>query len=240
MERLQKVIAHAGIASRRKAEEYIINGRVKVNGTVIKELGTKIDKKDIVEVDNIPIYQEELVYYLFYKPKGVISAVSDDKNRKVVTDYFINETKRIYPVGRLDYDTSGLLLMTNDGGFSQQLTHPSHEVDKVYVAKVKGLVKKQDLLPFKNGIKIDGYQTAPSVAQIISVDLKTNTSIVELTIHEGRNHQVKKMLQSIGCPVQKLKRERYGTLTLKGLRPGEYRQLTKKEISLLYVCSSTK
>lgn len=240
MERLQKVIAHAGIASRRKAEEYIINGRVKVNGTVIKELGTKIDKKDIVEVDNIPIYQEELVYYLFYKPKGVISAVSDDKNRKVVTDYFINETKRIYPVGRLDYDTSGLLLMTNDGGFSQQLTHPSHEVDKVYVAKVKGLVKKQDLLPFKKGIKIDGYQTAPSVAQIISVDLKTNTSIVELTIHEGRNHQVKKMLQSIGCPVQKLKRERYGTLTLKGLRPGEYRQLTKKEISLLYVCSSTK
>lgn len=240
MERLQKVIAHAGIASRRKAEEYILNGRVKVNGTIIKELGTKIDKKDVVEVDDIPIYQEELVYYLFYKPKGVISAVSDDKNRKVVTDYFAHETKRIYPVGRLDYDTSGLLLMTNDGAFSQQLTHPSHEVDKVYVAKVKGLIKKQDLFSLKKGIKIDGYQTAPADAQIISVDLKTNASIVELTIHEGRNHQVKKMFQTIGYPVQKLKRERYGTLTLKGLRPGEYRPLTKKEISTLYVCSKTK
>lgn len=233
MERLQKVIAHAGIASRRKAEEYIVNGRVKVNGKIIRELGTQVGKNDKVEVDDVPIYKEEYGYYLFYKPKGVISAVSDDKGRKVVTDFFAHIKERIYPVGRLDYDTSGLLLLTNDGEFSQRLTHPSHEIDKVYVAKVKGLAKKHDLLPLTKGMKIEGYKTAPAAFEIISVDLKTNTSIVELTIHEGRNHQVKKMLQAVGYPVQKLKREKYGDLTLKGLRPGEYRNLNKKEISVL-------
>ncbi|MBP2099667.1 pseudouridine synthase [Enterococcus rivorum] len=233
MERLQKVIAHAGITSRRKAEEYIINGRVKVNGKIVRELGTQVGKQDKVEVDDVPIYQEEYGYYLFYKPKGVISAVSDDKGRKVVTDYFTHVKERIYPVGRLDYDTSGLLLLTNDGDFSQKLTHPSHEVDKIYVAKVKGLAKKHDLAPLTRGVKIDGYKTAPADVQIISVDLKTETSIIQLTIHEGRNHQVKKMLQSVGYLVQKLKREKYGDLTLQGLRPGEYRSLNKKEISSL-------
>ncbi|OTN90480.1 16S rRNA pseudouridine synthase A [Enterococcus sp. 7E2_DIV0204] len=233
MERLQKAIAHAGIASRRKAEEYIVNGRVKVNGKIIRELGTQVGKNDKVEVDDVPIYKEEYGYYLFYKPKGVISAVSDDKGRKVVTDFFSHIKERIYPVGRLDYDTSGLLLLTNDGEFSQKLTHPSHEIDKVYVAKVKGLAKKHDLLPLTRGMKIEGYKTAPAAFEIISVDLKTNTSIVELTIHEGRNHQVKNMLQAVGYPVQKLKREKYGDLTLKGLRPGEYRNLNKKEISVL-------
>ena len=233
MERLQKVIAHAGIASRRKAEEYIVNGRVKVNGKIVRELGTQVGKSDKVEVDDVPIYKEEYGYYLFYKPKGVISAVSDDKGRKVVTDFFSHIKERIYPVGRLDYDTSGLLLLTNDGEFSQKLTHPSHEIDKVYVAKVKGLAKKHDLLPLTKGMRIEGYKTAPAAFEIISVDLKTNTSIVELTIHEGRNHQVKKMLQAVGYPVQKLKREKYGDLTLKGLRPGEYRNLNKKEISVL-------
>lgn len=233
MERLQKAIAHAGITSRRKAEEYILNGRVKVNGQIIKTLGTQVGKNDQIEVDDIPIYQEEYGYYLFYKPKGVISAVSDDKGRKVVTDYFSHIKERIYPVGRLDYDTSGLLLLTNDGAFSQTVTHPSHEIDKVYVAKVKGLAKKHDLLPLTRGVKIDGVKTAPATFQILSVDLKTGTSIIELTIHEGRNHQVKKMLQAVGYPVQKLKRERYGELTLKGLRPGEYRSLNKKEISSL-------
>ena len=139
MERLQKAIAHAGVTSRRKAEELIVKGRVKVNGQVVKELGTQVSKQDTVEVDGVPIYQEEYGYYLFYKPRGVISAVSDDKGRKVVTDYFTDVTERIYPVGRLDYDTSGLLLLTNDGSFSQKLTHPKHEVDKVYVAKIKGV-----------------------------------------------------------------------------------------------------
>ncbi|MGL9998864.1 pseudouridine synthase [Enterococcus sp. DIV1444a] len=233
MERLQKAIAHAGVTSRRKAEELIVKGRVKVNGQVVKELGTQVSKQDTVEVDGVPIYQEEYGYYLFYKPRGVISAVSDDKGRKVVTDYFTDVTERIYPVGRLDYDTSGLLLLTNDGSFSQKLTHPKHEVDKVYVAKIKGVPTKRDLLPLAKGIRIDGKRTAPANFQILSADIKTGSSVVELTIHEGRNHQVKKMFQAVGFPVQKLKRERYGELTLHGLRPGQYRDLTKKEISQL-------
>ncbi|MBM7709354.1 pseudouridine synthase [Enterococcus lemanii] len=233
MERLQKVIAHAGIASRRKAEEYILAGRVKVNGQVIQQLGTQVSEKDQIEVDNVPIYQEEPVYYLFYKPRGVISAVSDDKNRKVVIDYFPNVTKRIYPVGRLDYDTSGLLLLTNDGNFSQKLTHPKYEVDKVYVAKVKGKAENKQLLPLTRGIRHEGVKMAPAKFNILSNDAKSQTSIVELTIHEGKNHQVKNMLQAVGLPVQKLKREKYGHLTLAGLRPGEYRELNKKEVSQL-------
>ncbi|OTO77503.1 MULTISPECIES: pseudouridine synthase [unclassified Enterococcus] len=233
MERLQKIIAHAGIASRRKAEEYITSGRVKVNGDTVKELGTKVGKKEIVEVDGVPIYQEEPVYYLFYKPRGVISAVSDDKNRKVVTDYFAAVPERIYPVGRLDYDTSGILLLTNDGDFSQRLAHPKHQIDKVYVAKVKGYAEKRSLLPLTKGIRIEGKKTAPARFEILSTDKKAETSIVELTIHEGRNHQVKNMLAAVGLPVQKLKRERYGDLTLQGLRPGEYRRLNTKEINTL-------
>ncbi|MFC4771324.1 pseudouridine synthase [Enterococcus hermanniensis] len=233
MERLQKIIAHAGIASRRKAEDYITSGRVSVNGEVIRELGTKVGKKDIVEVDGVPIYQEEPVYYLFYKPRGVISAVSDDKKRKVVTDYFAAVPERIYPVGRLDYDTSGILLLTNDGDFSQRLAHPKHEIDKVYVAKVKGYAEKQTLMPLTRGVRIEGKKTAPARFDILSTDKVAGTSIVELTIHEGRNHQVKNMLAAVGLPVQKLKRERYGDLTLQGLRPGEYRRLNNKEINSL-------
>ncbi|MEG1503989.1 pseudouridine synthase [Enterococcus sp. 22-H-5-01] len=233
MERLQKIIAHAGIASRRKAEDYITSGRVSVNGEVIRELGTKVGKKDIVEVDGVPIYQEEPVYYLFYKPRGVISAVSDDKKRKVVTDYFAAVPERIYPVGRLDYDTSGILLLTNDGDFSQRLAHPKHEIDKVYVAKVKGYAEKRVLMPLTRGVRIEGKKTAPARFEILSTDKVAGTSIVELTIHEGRNHQVKNMLAAVGLPVQKLKRERYGDLTLQGLRPGEYRRLNNKEINSL-------
>lgn len=237
MERLQKVIAHAGIASRRKAEELILAGRVKVNGDLVKELGAKVSAKDKVEVDNVPIYQEEPVYFLFYKPRGVISAVSDDKGRKVVVDYFAHIPERIYPVGRLDYDTSGLLLLTNDGDFSQRLTHPKHEVDKVYVAKVKGVADQKNLYPLTKGMKIEGKKLAPAHYEIISTDIKAQTSIVALTIHEGRNHQVKNMFQAVGLPVQKLKREKYGELTLAGLRPGEYRHLHKKEVQALLMQS---
>ena len=233
MERLQKVIAHAGITSRRKAEEFILAGRVKVNGQVVRELGIKVGKHDTVDVDEVPIYQEEYCYYLLYKPKGVFSAVADVKGRKVVTDLLPMVKERIYPVGRLDYDTSGILLLTNDGDFAQRLTHPKHEVDKVYVAKVKGIATKSMLAPLTKGIKIEGRKTSPAKFQILSVDPKTNHSIVELTIHEGRNHQVKNMLQAVGLPVQKLKREKYGDLTLQGLRPGDYRELNKKEVSSL-------
>ena len=233
MERLQKVIAHAGITSRRKAEKLIVAGRVSVNGQIVKELGVQVSAKDRVEVDGVPIEQESPVYYMLYKPRGVISAVTDDKKRKVVLDFFTEVPERLYPIGRLDYDTSGLLLLTNDGDLSQKLMHPKHEVDKVYVAKVKGIADKKQLLPLSRGIRIEGKKTAPARFEILSTDAATQTSIVQLTIHEGRNHQVKNMLKAVGLPVQKLKREMYGSLTLAGLRPGEYRELTKKEVNEL-------
>ena len=233
MERLQKVIAHAGITSRRKAEELIVAGRVSVNGQIVKELGVQVSAKDRVEVDGVPIEQESPVYYMLYKPRGVISAVTDDKKRKVILDFFTEVPERLYPIGRLDYDTSGLLLLTNDGDLSQKLMHPKHEVDKVYVAKVKGIADKKQLLPLSRGIRIEGKKTAPASFEILSTDAATQTSIVQLTIHEGRNHQVKNMLKAVGLPVQKLKREMYGSLTLAGLRPGEYRELTKKEVNEL-------
>ncbi len=233
MERLQKVIANAGITSRRKAEELILKGVVKVNGKVVKELGTKVSANDKVEVNEVPIYKEEPVYFAFYKPRGVISAVTDDKKRPVVLDYFEGVPERIYPVGRLDYDTSGLLLLTNDGEFSQTLTHPSFEIEKTYVAKVKGIPTPQNLKPLEKGVKIENYKTAPAKVNILSTDLKRDNAIVEITIHEGRNHQVKKMLEAVGYPVSKLKRETYGNLHLGNLKPGEYRELYKKEVSSL-------
>ena len=240
MERLQKVMAHCGVASRRKCEEFIQQGRVTVNGKKVTELGVKVSQSDQVEVDGVPIYQEQPVYYLFYKPKNVISAVSDDKDRPVVTDYFAGVPERIFPVGRLDYDTSGILLMTNDGEFANLLTHPKHEVDKVYVAKVKGIATKEILKPLRNGVKIEGRKTSPARFKILSVDQRKGTSVVELIIHEGRNHQVKNMLAAVGLPVMKLKREKIGNLDLIGMQPGNYRELTKKEVSQLYVLANNE
>ncbi|MDR0846382.1 MAG: rRNA pseudouridine synthase [Lactobacillales bacterium] len=233
MERLQKVIANAGVTSRRKAEELIKEGVVKVNGVVVTELGTKVSGSDKVEVRGVALDKEEPVYFLFFKPKGVISSVSDEKGRAVVTDYFKGEPERIYPVGRLDWDTSGLLLMTNDGDFANAMMHPKHEIDKVYTAKVKGLADKINLRPLTLGVKIDGRITAPARYNIISVNPENDSSIVELRIHEGRNHQVKKMFEAVGLPVKTLKRDKFGDLDLTGLRIGEYRKLSKKEVSRL-------
>lgn len=230
MERLQKVIAHAGLASRRKAEELIKEGKVKVNGQVVKELGIKVGPNDKVEVNEVPLQKEAPVYFLFYKPRGVISAVSDDKSRKVVTDYFPHIKERIYPIGRLDYDTSGLLLLTNDGEFANALMHPKHEVDKVYVAKLKGIPLREDLKKLEKGIKLEDGKTAPAQIKVISIDKRKQTSIVEITIHEGRNRQVRRMFDAIGYPVLKLKRERYGYLNLQGLSAGDARELTPHEV----------
>ncbi|RID89276.1 rRNA pseudouridine synthase [Peribacillus asahii] len=230
MERLQKVIAHAGLASRRKAEELIKEGRVKVNGTVVKELGVKVGPNDRIEVNEVPLQKEAPVYFLFYKPRGVISAVADDKNRKVVTDYFPHVEERIYPVGRLDYDTSGLLLLTNDGEFANVLMHPKHEVDKVYVAKVKGIPLRENLRKLERGVMLEDGKTAPAKTKVLSVDKRKQTAIVEITIHEGRNRQVRRMFDAIGHPVLKLKRERYGFLTLHGLSAGDARELTPHEV----------
>ena len=237
MERLQKVIANAGYCSRRKAENLILNKKVMVNGNMITELGYKVSPSDIVTVEGKTLLQEKKEYVLLYKPRGVVTTTKDEHNRKTVLDLIETET-RLYPVGRLDYDTSGLLLLTNDGELANLLMHPKTEIDKVYVAKVKGLVNKQEILKLRSGINIGEFRTSRSGARIISYDKKTDTSIIELTIHEGKNHQVKKMLAAIGHDVIKLKRERLSFLTLKGLKSGEYRFLTVKEVKKLY--SETK
>ncbi|MDQ6599511.1 rRNA pseudouridine synthase [Bacillus salipaludis] len=233
MERLQKVMAAAGIASRRKSEELIKEGKVKVNGKIVTELGLKVSANDKVEVNEIPIEREEPVYFLLYKPRGVISSVSDDKGRKVVTDFFSEFKERIYPVGRLDYDTSGLLLMTNDGEFANLLMHPRNEIEKVYVAKVKGIPQKESLRKLEKGIRLEDGKTAPAKVKMLSLDKKKQTAIVEIIIHEGRNRQVKRMFEAIGHEVIKLKRERYGFLTLNGLSAGDARELTPHEVKQL-------
>lgn len=233
-ERLQKLIANAGVTSRRKAEDLITQGRVRVNGRLITELGQKFTNQDDIEVDGVPIDRDPKVYILFYKPRGVISAVSDDKNRKVVTDFFTDIIDaRIYPVGRLDYDTSGLLLLTNDGDLTNHLTHPRNQIEKVYVAKLSGIVQSKDLEALRHGIKLQNRITAPAKTQILSVDRRRQISIVRLTIHEGMNHQVKEMFNKVGYPVVKLKRERVGFLTLQGLNSGDWRFLQHEEVSAL-------
>ena len=233
MERLQKVIAHAGIASRRKAEQLIVEGKVKVNGKVVTELGVKVSPQDRIEVDGIPLEREEPVYYLLYKPRGVISSVKDEKGRKVVTDFFKHVNKRIYPIGRLDYDTSGLLLLTNDGDFANLLMHPRYEIEKVYIAKVKGIPAREKVKRLEKGVALEDGVTAPAKAKVLSIDKRKQTAIVELRIHEGRNRQVRRMFEAIGHPVLKLKRERYAFLDLKGLNPGDYRELSPHEVKQL-------
>lgn len=229
-ERLQKVMANAGVASRRASEKLILAGKVMVNGQVVTELGTKVTGADVILVNGQAIDQEKKAYYLFYKPRGVISAVSDDKGRKVVTDYFEEIPERLYPVGRLDYDTSGLLLMTNDGQLANALMHPRFKVDKVYVAKVKGLVQTEDLKRLRQGLVVDGKKTAKAKAKLLKQDKAKEISLVQLTIHEGRYHQVKKMFEALGYRVSKLKRERYAFLDLSGLTSGDYRKLTAAEV----------
>lgn len=233
MERLQKVMAHAGVDSRRKCEQLIIDGRVKVNGIVVRELGIKVGAQDVIEVDNVPIYKEEPRYILFNKPRSVISAVSDDKNRPVVIDYINGITERIYPIGRLDYDTTGLLLLTNDGDFANILMHPRYQVEKVYVAKVSGIPRDNDLHKLARGVILDGKKTAKAKAKLLSAQTVNKTAIVELTIHEGWNHQVKRMFETIGFPVQKLKRERFAFLDLKNVGIGEWRELNAFEVDKL-------
>ena len=232
-ERLQKVMAQAGVASRRHAEELIATGHVTVNDQVVTEMGVKVSSKDEVAVDGVPIGREGKRYFLFYKPRGVITAVTDNKKRKVVTDYFTEFPERLYPVGRLDYDTSGLLIMTNDGDLANMLTHPKFEIDKHYVAKVQGVPNRPALQPLRDGVEIDHKKVAPAKFNILSTDRKKQTAIVELTIHQGMNHQVKKMFKAVGFPVIKLAREGFGNLDLTGLQPGEYRDLKPHELQEL-------
>lgn len=238
MERLQKVIANSGICSRRKAETLILEGRVRVNGTLVTKLGTTVREKDNIEVDGVKIENQDKVYYLLNKPRGVVTTTSDDKNRKTVVN-LIDTKKRIYPVGRLDYDTTGALILTNDGEFSNLMMHPKNEIDKVYVAKLEGIIKGEDIKKLKEGIKIDNeVLVKASRVKLRKTDLKNQTSFVEITIHEGKNHQVKKMFEQVGYRVDKLKRERIAFLDVNSLTSGEYRELNKKEIHQLYALAN--
>ena len=233
MERIQKIIANSGYCSRRKAEELIKAGKVKLNGEVIRELGTKANYSDQIMVDNHLISEENKVDYLLNKPRSIITSVSDDKKRKTVVDLIYTD-KRIYPVGRLDYDTTGILILTNDGELANLIMHPKNKIDKVYIAKVKGLVTKEIAMKLSNGVFVDGKKTSKAHVKVKKYDKKSQTSVVELTIHEGRNHQVKKMFEAVGFEVLKLKRERISFLDVSNLKSGEYRKLSIKEVKKLY------
>ena len=234
MDRLQKVIANSGYCSRRKAEELIQEGKVLVNGKVVVELGTKVGKNDTIQVEGITIDKnQEYVYYLLYKPRGVVTTVSDDVGRKTVVD-LIDTNVIIYPVCRLDYYTTLVLILNNDFEFANGLMHPSSKIDKVYIAKVNGILTGYDVKRLREGVMVDGKKTSKCHVKVKSIDKNKETCIVELVIHEGRNHQVKKMIEAVGKSVIKLKRERYGIFDLRGLKASEYRKITNKEVGIMY------
>jgi pseudouridine synthase len=231
-ERLQKYIARAGVCSRRAAEQLIASGRVTVNGQVVSQLGTKVMDTDNVCVDQKlvkPVAQ--LIYVMLYKPEGYVTTSHDQFDRPVAVDLVRQYNARIYPIGRLDYDTSGLLLLTNDGDLTQKLTHPSHEVEKVYIAQVRGVPTAEELNRFREGLHIEDYVTAPAHIHIIKQN--AGGSSLKISIHEGRNRQVRKMCEAIGHPVNLLKRVATGKLYLGELKRGQSRLLTPDEIAYL-------
>lgn len=232
--RINKYIASGGICSRRKAEEYIKQGVVKVNGKTVTELSYDVDEyNDTVTLDGnkiVPV--KKSVYIMFHKPKGCVCTLKDDKGRKTVMDYLsdFSET-RLFPVGRLDYDTEGLLLLTNDGDVANRLTHPSTEIPKTYIAKVKGLLSESDLAALRNGVTLDGVKLRRCKVRFL--DLKDDIVRYEVTIYEGKNRQIHRMFEYVGKEVEFLKRIKIGEIRLGGLGRGAYRYLTDKEIAFL-------
>lgn len=233
--RINKYIATCGIASRRKAEEIILARRVKVNGTIVDQLSLNIDENvDIVEVDGKRIgLTEKFIYIILNKPEGYITTVKDQFDRPSVLDLVADIEERVYPIGRLDYETSGLLILTNDGDLTYKLTHPKHEIDKTYVARVKGIPSVNEMKRFESGLEIEDYITAPAKIRLLESNSEKNFSKCEIKIHEGRNRQVRKMCRAINHPVLNLKRVSVGKINLKGVKIGEYRYLTKEEIEYL-------
>lgn len=235
MERLQKYLSECGVASRRKSEELILQGKVKVNGKVVTELGIKVSDNDDIQVNGVFVKKEEKEYYIMNKPEKVICSVSDDKGRVTVVD-LIDTKEKIFPVGRLDYDTTGLLLLTNDGAITNKLTHPSGSIEKTYYVKADGIVNIDDIKQLEKGIMLDGVLTKRAKAKLKKIDKRNRKSYVEITITEGRNHQVKNMFAAINHKVLKLKRIKYAFFNLEelNLSLGEYRKLTIKEVKKLY------
>ncbi|MCX8130204.1 MAG: rRNA pseudouridine synthase [Clostridia bacterium] len=240
--RLQKYLAEAGIASRRKSEELIRDGRVTVNGVRISDMGMKVTGNDLVSVDGKKVVLgKNKIYIMLNKPVGVVTTVKDQFGRPTVIDLVKNIDERVYPVGRLDYDTSGLLILTNDGEFTYRLTHPKHEMKKVYLAEVEGIPEQSDLEQFRNGIRIEDYTTSPAEIKIVGTGKAASdkrqdiSSLLQITIHEGKNRQVRKMCEAIKHPVIKLKRIAIGDVKLGDLEEGKWRYLSKEEIRWLNI-----
>ncbi|MFQ5455562.1 MAG: pseudouridine synthase [Nitrospirota bacterium] len=233
IERLQKIISRAGITSRRQAEELIKTGRVAVNGKIITKLGTKGDtRKDVIRIDGRTInVNQPLTYLILNKPKGYITSLKDPEGRPTVLDLLKRVNIRVYPVGRLDFETEGLLILTNDGDLANGLMHPRNEVRKVYLAKIKGVITDKEIKRIERGIMIETGKTAPCRIKKRSIALKN--SWIEITIHEGKNREIRRMMETIGHPVLKLNRVRYGLLTLGDMRIGEYRFLKPDEVMML-------
>ena len=234
VERLQKILSQAGVCSRREAETRILAGRVMINGQVVTELGVKVDPvQDEIVVDGKRIAAQKHIYILLNKPTGVVTTLSDPQRRRTVADLLHGISERVYPVGRLDYHTQGLLLLTNDGDLANRLMHPRQHVDKTYVVKAYGTVSEDRLDILRTGIKLSDGITAPALIRILSVDNEQHFSMVEVTIHEGKNRQIRRMFEAIGHPVKQLERTRIAFLTLQNLPTGSFRHLTKDEVNRL-------
>jgi len=236
MERLQKILQRAGIASRRKAEEMIANGRVKVNGKVVTVLGTKASFDDEISVDGKKIQLEEKSYYVLYKPEGYVSTTNDQFNRLTVMD-LIPVTERIFPIGRLDYDTSGVLLLTNDGDFANALMHPTQKIEKEYSVKITGLLRRETSDHLTKGVDLGDFKTQKAKVFNVEYDKNKEHTFCNIIITEGKYHQVKRMFEKFGHKVMKLKRERFGCIDLKGMNRGDYRPLKIHEIKKLWYLS---
>ena len=230
--RLQKFLANAGVCSRRKAEEYILDGKVKVNGKVVNELGRKVnpDKDEIIFESKIIRLQNNMVYILLNKPIGYVTTVKEQFNRPTVIDLLNGVKEKVLPVGRLDMYTSGALILTNDGDFIYQVTHPKYEIEKTYQATVKGIVTKEDIKKLENGVEIDDYISGKAKVKILKVDKENNISRLKITIHEGKNREVRKMCSAIGKNVIALHRSKIENIDLKDLKIGQWRYLTSNEV----------
>jgi 23S rRNA pseudouridine2605 synthase len=231
-ERLQKILAAAGVASRRKAEEIILEGRVRVNGKIVNELGAKADPdRDRIEVDGRAVHSEEPVVLILNKPRGVVSTASDPEDRETVVDLVRGVRQRVYPVGRLDFATSGALLLTNHGDLAHALTHPKFGVEKIYVVKVRGRVPPVVLDKWRRGVELDDGKTRP--AEVFMLEQTDSYTWIRVAIHEGRNRQIRRMAEATDLKVGKLKRVAFAGITIEGLRPGQWRELTDRELSRL-------
>ena len=234
--RLQKFLAECGIASRRKCEEFIVEGKVKVNGITVTELGTKVKPgKDVVtfEGKEVALEEEKKVYILLNKPVGYVTTASDERGRPTVMELLEGVKEKVVPVGRLDMFTSGLLLFSNDGEFVYKVTHPKHETTKTYIVKTRGVPTERDLEKLRTGVKIEEYITSPARVELLLKDNTNNISRILIEIHEGRNRQVRKMCEAIGLSVIALKREGVGGLTCEGVERGKWRYLTEDEVKMI-------